>query len=150
MDQGEGNLIDDGAKPAVYRELPVNLTGSELQEAGEQLAANIGALERIEQARKEDNDFHNAKAKAVKPVIERLARIVRERQELREIEIRELVVLGTKTVRTIRVDTGEELSTRPMTDAENQRSLFAPVPDAADAGGEDMGSNRPPPPPPEG
>ncbi len=124
MEQGQENPIDDGAKPAQFLELPVKLTEVELADCSYRLAENIGALESIETERKADNDHWNAKAKAVKPVIERLAKMVRERQELRQVEVRELLDGPAKTAKTIRVDTGEVIRTREMTEAERQRSLF--------------------------
>ncbi len=119
MDQSAEN-----ARPAVFRELPCKLTASEVQAFGEKLAAYVGRLEQIETEKKVDADIHAVKIKGVKPVIERLAKIVRDRQEFRSIEIRELVVPETRTVITHRVDTGENIGERDMTEDEQQRSLF--------------------------
>jgi hypothetical protein len=125
------------ARPKVYRDLPCQLVRSELIERGEQLALLQGEIESVEAAKKEDNAMWNAKTKAARARMEKLGKEIREKQEIREVEVRETLHADIGKALTIRVDTGENIRERAMTEDEKQRSLFERGPVDAD-GGESM------------
>jgi hypothetical protein len=112
------------SKPKVYRELPCELSAAEIAAKADELAQAVGVIEAVEAAKKEDAAYHNTRIKAKSAVAERLAKQVRDRQEMRSVEVRELLVPGAGEVHTFRADTGAVIGERPMTEHEKQRSLF--------------------------
>lgn len=116
----------------VTRELPVVLTedeyhirSAELATAervyGEKRAAEAIAAERWKgekQALKEDTETAYA-------TLTILGRTVRDRKELRPVQIVEQPDHERRVVDTVRIDTGEIIESRGMTAAEQQRTLFA-------------------------
>lgn len=116
----------------VTRELPVVLTedeyhirSAELATAeriyGEKRAEEAIAAERWKgekQALKEDTETAYA-------VLTILGRTVRDRKELRPVQIVEQPDHARRVVDTVRIDTGEIVESRGMTAAEQQRTLFA-------------------------
>ncbi len=114
----------ENARPAVFREFPCKLSGIEIQERGEELARLEGDLVQQELEKKEDASTYNMRIKVLRAQIEHTAKQVRDGQEMRDVEIRELLVPENQTVITHRVDTGEHIGQRDMTEDEQQRSLF--------------------------
>lgn len=103
--------------------LPVKLTNDELRERGERLAGLLEEIATEEAEKKAANDM-------AKDVIERLetkaymlARVIRSRQEDREVQVDEVEDLEAKEFRTVRIDTGETVHRRRMTPEELQRPL---------------------------
>ena len=104
-------------------ELPVKLTDEEVRLKGEKIARRLKDRENLEEERK-------AAAKAAKEEIGELdAEIielrdeVRERREMRDVQVSDEKDWGRKIVRTLRLDTGEVVASRPMTPAELQQHL---------------------------
>lgn len=120
--EAELPVADTRAK--VYRELPCKLLGVEVEERGVHLAQLEGELIQQELEKKEDAATYNGRIKILRGQIAHTAKQVREGQELRQVEVRELIVPSTGMVATQRADTGEVLSQRAMTEAERQRGLF--------------------------
>lgn len=120
-------------KPAKIktRSLPVPLTEDELRLKAQEMATAerlLGEAERKEDAEAElwkgkkkalENETGDARAR-----LSLIGRVVREKREFRDIEIVEEPNHATKTVDTVRTDTGEIIETRGMTESEMQRSLF--------------------------
>ena len=113
------------------RILPVQLTPAEVEEYGSQLAHQEKALEEHELAVKVARVASN-KAKAVITArIGALALAIRERAELRQVEV--LIQRGKgDLVEEVRADTGEVLGTRRMKEDEAQEGMPFEVPDESD------------------
>ena len=120
-------------KPAKLetRSLYVPLTEDEVRLRSQEMAT----AERILAEAEADEDTQAEAWKACKKALETttadaraklsiVGRIVREKRELRAVEIVEERNHTLKTVDTIRTDTGEIIETRGMTESEMQRSLF--------------------------
>jgi len=105
--------------------LPVALTAAELEERASELAKIIDERAQYESELKEISSNQRARIKTAAAKIERLGRIVRERKEMREVEVQEARDKKARTITTIRLDTGEPVGTRPMTDEDAQGALFA-------------------------
>jgi hypothetical protein len=131
----ENPVADMSHKPKEYRELPCKLSDDELRQRGDALATLQGELETIAEVRKASNASLNARAKATTAQMERLGKQVRERQELRSVEVRETLIAEMGQATTTRVDTGEEVGHRAMTEDEKQGSLFL-MPDREKAVGD--------------
>lgn len=123
----------EGVKDAKVRTmpLPVKLTEGELSLRAQELASAESVLG---DAERRLASFVEA-AKGTKKGIEteigearfevgRLARVVRERKESREVPIVEESDFEAGAVNTIRTDNNEIVATRGMTQEERQRSLF--------------------------
>lgn len=120
-------------KPAKLetRNLYVPLTEDEVRLRSQEMATAERILAEAEadennqaeawKARKKALETTTADARAKLSIV---GRIVREKRELRAVEIVEERNHTLKTVDTIRTDTGEIIETRGMTESEMQRSLF--------------------------
>jgi hypothetical protein len=104
--------------------LPVKLTPEELKATSDTLATSVIAAEM------EEEDQSDAK-KAMKTRLDekwgdvhRLAQVVREGSEQREVECYETKIYDLGLVRVIRSDTGESVSSRTMKDSERNVPLF--------------------------
>lgn len=115
---------DVGAKASVYRELPCQLDEAELRQRGEQLAVYQGQAEATARQKKEDAKYHSDKLKFVQAKMELVAKELRDRQEIRSVEVVETIETSSKMMLLCRIDTGEEIGRRPMTELELQRTLF--------------------------
>ncbi len=116
----------------VTRNLPVPLTDEEQHLKAQEMATAERILSEAEAeessqatawaARKKGLEKATGDARATLGLI---GRVVREKREFRPVEIVESPNHDTKTVDTVRVDTGEVIETRGMSQSELQRSLFA-------------------------
>lgn len=111
--------------------LPVKLTDAELAIRAQELATSEQTLAdaelRLEQLvesakagkKSVENEIADARAK-----VGRLARVVRDRKEDRDVPIMEEPDYEKGAVNTYRTDTHEIVATRGMTEGERQQSLF--------------------------
>lgn len=105
-------------------ELPCALTDAETLLRGNELARCQLELGKIEANKKANAADFKAQAEAIENRIARLARVVAEKEESRPVECRLEEDRNAATMKTVRVDTGEVVSSRPMTEAERQSRLF--------------------------
>lgn len=105
------------------RALRVDLSEKEVQDAADRaaicLAEHDGKLEQL----KADTEHAKAKIKDLAAELRRLSNMVRERATTRPVECEKRFDYETKKVRDTRLDTGETLFERAMTDAELQPDL---------------------------
>ena len=106
----------------LVRDLFVPLGDLDLILKGEALAERLQAIataeaDAREAAKEAKQDIARLKLDAAE-----LARTIRERREMRPVEV-DLLAIGDGKVREVRTDTGEVLRERPMTDAERQLSI---------------------------
>lgn len=111
--------------------LPVKLTETDLALRAQELATAesvlaehesqlLRALESAKGTKKKlENEIFDARH-----VVGRLARVVRERHEDREVPIMETSDYELGAINTCRTDTGEVVATRGMSQEERQQSLF--------------------------
>lgn len=116
------------------RMLPCSLNEEEL------LARTSVLVAKIHEHGVEEEDQREAKASMKKKLddldreITCIARVVREKKELRPVEVSEVKNYPRRIVEFIRVDTGEAVDSRPMTEPERNVELFPEVREAkADA-----------------
>lgn len=105
-------------------QLPVKLTDEELQIRSRELAEKLTEIEAVDEDRA--SAMAAFKARKDKLVLDsrRLTRIVRTGQEEREVHVTETKNWERGTIETIRLDTGEVVSSRPMNPSERQEALF--------------------------
>ncbi len=110
--------------------VPFEISNAELQFRSKQLAREVNDL----RTRRLDLDRHNEAAKSAKKAIETdiesrqaaldtLAEVVRTGREDRTVEVYDVLRGDQNRVVTVRVDNGEEVSTRGMNAAERQQWL---------------------------
>ena len=104
--------------------LPVRLTEQELIAKGAELSAMIKALSYEEAEKKSVADAFKARITDLDTQIQRLAQIVRDKKEFRPVEVIEQPDYDAMMMRTVRLDTGEVVSSRPLEGSERQRPLF--------------------------
>ena len=109
------------------KRLPVVLTEDELAVRSQELAKAVGDLEETDEARKASASFHGAEVKAARAVVARLSKVVRERREYRDVEVKDVFDYAEKRVDTVRLDTGERVWTRAMTEDERQVPMLESV-----------------------
>ena len=113
-----------GKKPATRpretRLLVCDLTEDEISERAKQLAVSKGEMEQHQLHAKEIKADLKKKGEQLRAQISQLARACREGKEEREIVCELLYDEDELTVDVVRVDTGQVVSSRPMTDDERQ------------------------------
>jgi hypothetical protein len=111
--------------------LPVQLTDEEWDARADEMAATEKKLliaegrelEFAEHAKYEKKKLESVTAD-LRSKLSCQATVVREKQEKREVEVVERKDFEGSAVRLIRIDTGEVVRTRAMTEADRQRALF--------------------------
>lgn len=121
--------------------LPVRLTTDELLLRSDELAKTIRERDETERAMKSAQGAAKRKIDQLELDITRLAEVVRDRQENRPVEVREIKNWDRLTMDTIRLDTGEVVGSRSMSRSERNDELpfaadDAPAAAAAGEGGE--------------
>jgi len=111
--------------------LPCELTDDEWVARSRDLASLEAILADAEAAEVEAADEYKARKKRLaaetqtkRANVARLAQIVRTRSEERNVEVKTETDFEASRVQTVRVDTGEVVSTRPMTETDRQREMF--------------------------
>lgn len=116
--------------------LPVPLTDAEKIARGEELAIMLRDITSAEDAESERKKDAKAALEALEAKASRLAQIVRSGQEQRSIEVETSWNMTQWTVESIRYDTREVYSTRPMSRDERARAqqgdLLAQKPEVVD------------------
>lgn len=108
------------------RKLPVPLSQSELLVKAEELARKVRAAADIEDEKKAANSDFKTRLEELDMAINELSEIVATKSEQRQVECALYENYGSATMELVRVDTGELIETRPMTEAERQAHLFTP------------------------
>lgn len=104
-----------------YKTLPVSLTREEVIAFGDELTSKMLEKSILEEEEKQRKEQHKAKMSSVEAEIARLAVVRRTRKEERQVLCYERRV-GI-AIEIVRLDTGEVVSERPMTDRERQEDL---------------------------
>lgn len=109
----------------IYREvLPCTLTSDETRARGEEAAKIQGDIERVQEQKTAAAADFKAQIETLADRRAKISREIRERQEFREVDTivrRNEVDLS---VETVRVDTGELVRDRPMSESEKQLTLL--------------------------
>jgi hypothetical protein len=105
-------------------ELPVVLTREELLSRGESLAHQDAAWAKLDAERKRAVDDFKAGLLKIESETARLALIVREKAEPRQVWVVEQRDFTENRVDFVREDTGEVVRTRVMTESERQMELL--------------------------
>ena len=119
--------------------LPVRLTTDELLLRSDELATKIRDAADIEREMKAAAAKSKTELGAIETQIAHLARVVREKKELRDVEVFEVKNWERVAMETYRRDTGEFVASRALTVYEQNETLFPrekeppaePVADAA-------------------
>ena len=114
------------------RELPVKLIAEELAQIAKALAERVVAREAVQAEKDAADEGWRAVLKGHDTEIERLAKLYGDGTEDRKVECRrEYDIPGGYVMRVWRVDTGETIHERPMTDEEREKvrqgDLFPPA-----------------------
>lgn len=113
-------------------QLPVDLTDDEVFDRGRMLAQLNGQLvDHNGHAKKVKQELTQEKT-SLETEIVLLAKTVRERKELRPVEV-QVKQVNAHEVHEFRTDTGEILIKRAITDHERQVELLPPPPRSTDA-----------------
>lgn len=117
-------------------ELPFDLTDDEIRERGQEQAKLLAEKADVEVERKE-------KAKAFKDAIEeldekigRLVGVIQTGRELRPVSCEWVPDNARALMNLVRLDFGTVVQSRPMTEAEKQRAMFADASAPSKAAGE--------------
>jgi hypothetical protein len=122
------------------RDLPVKLTEAEKIQRGEELGRTLDEIERITVGKKAAQHAADTKLKELEVVVNRLGQVLRDGEERRPVEVKELLNFVRGIAETTRMDTWEIVESRPMTAVEMQGQLFdekpsqTPPPDLFDEG----------------
>lgn len=103
--------------------LQCRLTPDEHRDRGRQLAEALENVRVFEAAQKVAKEQAKEQGEQLEKEVARLREIVRTEEEPRSVPVRLMFDEGAGMVDKIRLDTGELVHRRPMTDAEKQRLL---------------------------
>lgn len=109
--------------------LPVKLTDREVMDRGAELAATFDEIATEALQFKEFAASAKARVKSLEAKVDRLVKAIRRREEDREVELLEISDWDSRRVSIRRADTGEEVSSRAMTEEELQKPLPFRIPD---------------------
>jgi len=105
------------------KQLQVTLKPDERNAYAIELAGEQGRLEHAQDAKEEATKAHNGIIKTHEARVGELATYVNQGWEYREVEVEEREDWNGKRIFHIRMDTAEEIFSRPMNEEERQRSL---------------------------
>lgn len=111
----------------MFERLPVPLTREELLIKGDELAKKLTAKRALEDKKKEKAALMRADMKELDKEIDELRTEVREKRELRPVQIEVEKDFERHLMHTVRIDTGERIRSRPMTLDERQIAIFPPL-----------------------
>lgn len=100
------------------RTLPVSLTNTETLERASQLAQTLTDLAVHEEEEKSRKSKAKLISEKLEGEIQRLGKIISRREEPREVDCHEVMVLADSIARVIRDDTGELVETRALLEHE--------------------------------
>lgn len=103
---------------AETRMLPVKLTSSEKHQRADALAKILKERDELEEHKKAQAAASKVEIESATDKIRELARIVRNGEEDRPVDVRTDYRLTERMARFVRIDTGAEVGSRPMTVAE--------------------------------
>lgn len=109
------------------KKLPVQLSNDEIRLKGQDLSRKLQELEDVDEARKEAMRDYKDRIDALKGESRRLAHIVTEGKEPREVPCETVRNDDNGTIELVRLDTVEVIDSRPMTPEERQRPLPFPM-----------------------
>jgi hypothetical protein len=104
--------------------LPVKLNEAELLTRAEELGQKVKETKDAQAAAKSVAGEWKTKIDKIDGEVTRLARVCREKEEARPVETREVMNHSRRTVDMVRIDTGEIIRFRSMTERELVRPLF--------------------------
>lgn len=106
------------------RMLPCSLNEEELLAKGAVLSAKMREREREQADQKEAKLAMKTRLEELEQEILDVARVVREKRELRPVEVKEEKNYPRRIVEFVRVDTGQVIDSRPMHESELNVELF--------------------------
>lgn len=107
----------------VTKNLPCKLTETELKEFGRKLAVKCEDIAAEESRQKDQKSEMKARLDGMESERSIFALVVRRQEEQRDVEVEEMFDYVTGKVIQTRLDTGEELRVRPMSNEERQQPL---------------------------
>lgn len=108
-------------------EMPVELTDLELLDLGQRLAHRKGELEQLKLQKAEAAAVINAEIKAAELVITSTAKSIRDKIEMRSVDVEVTAHFATNTTRHVRTDTGEVVKIDALKTEDRQSMLFEPT-----------------------
>lgn len=112
------------------RSLRVELKPDEIAESADRAAQMLADRDAKDEEQKAAAKHAKAVIESIDAEIRRLSNEVRTKATYRDVECDRIFDLRTKTLTEKRTDTGETLFERPLTEAECQRELDLPEPNA--------------------
>lgn len=103
--------------------LPCTLTVEESHNYAKTCARLIRELEKVEGKKKVSTSEFKERIDSINARSRMLSEYVNSNQQFRDVDVRQEFDFGLGVVRKIRVDTGEVIETRAMTNEESQRAM---------------------------
>lgn len=107
----------------ITKNLPCKLTEVELKEFGRKLAVKCEDIAAEESRQKDQKSEMKARLDGMESERATLAIVVRRQEEQRDVEVEEFYDYAAGKVTQTRLDTGEKIRVRPMTNEERQQPL---------------------------
>lgn len=107
------------------KELPCRLTSDELAERADHLVERMDALETSKATAKTTAEQFKKEANGIEVEIGKLQTVIRSHKEPRTVECATVPLYSAHAMVTVRLDSGAEVSRRPLTDNERTPDLFS-------------------------
>ncbi len=125
MSTATQNLIDNNVETkTIVESLPCTLTREESHRYAKDCARLIREREIVEGEKKDANNKFKERIDAINNMAGAISEKVNSNLEFRDVDCHQEFDYLKMTVRTVRLDTGEEIENRRMTSKEAQRPLF--------------------------
>lgn len=111
------------SKTLLTESLPVDLSPSDLNVKGTELATLVTTISVLEESKRANAAAIKAQIDELNPKVKQLCREIATRTEYREVEIEHVPDTTRKVFDTYRKDTGARIGQRAMTSSELQVSL---------------------------
>jgi hypothetical protein len=108
----------------VIREFTRPLTEIEIAEKGKELADKVREYDQVDNERKDVSRDYGDQLKALDAVIQKLAKEVKEGNQIHEVPCYERPNYVDKAVEAVNEETGDVLDSRPMTEEEKQMPMW--------------------------
>jgi len=117
-------------------ELPFDLTDDEVRERGQEQAKLLAEKADVEQRKKDTAKEFKDRIEGLDEQIGKLVDVIQTGRELRPVSCEWVADNARALMNLVRLDFGTVVQSRPMTDAEKQRAMFASVGETQAASGE--------------
>lgn len=105
-------------------DLPIPLTREQVLEKASALSASLVMISELEAQKRDATRHYREQIVREEAEVSRLSHEIREGSATGKVTVEEILDLDRSVISVVRVDTGEEISTRPISPQDRQGRMF--------------------------